>query len=84
MSSFNATVIGIALQLVGAIYLVFCSWQTSRRFAKYKNSQVTYDNFSLVVENLAHEIGSQFSQQVRGFFFVLLGSAFQLYALTAV
>ena len=84
MTSFNATVFGIILQLLGAIYLVYCSWTTSRKFSNYRNAQITYDGSSEVIDNLAHEIGSQFSQQIKGFTLVLLGSAFQLYDLILV
>ncbi len=42
------TVIGIILQVTGALFLVFQAFRTSRKLGKY-NAQVTYDNFSSII-----------------------------------
>jgi len=76
------TVIGIILQVLGALFLVFQSLRTSRKLGKY-NAQVTYDNFSSIIADLAREVGGQFRQQLVGFLFVLVGSALQLYGAVA-
>jgi hypothetical protein len=76
------TVIGIILQVLGALFLVFQSLLTSRKLGKY-NAQVTYDNFSSIIADLAREVGGQFRQQLVGFVFVLAGSALQLYGAVA-
>ncbi len=77
-----ATILGIILQVLGALFLVFQSLRTSRKLGKY-NAQVTYDNFSSIIADLAHEVGGQFRQQLVGFVFVLAGSALQLYGAVA-
>ena len=77
------TVIGTIFQVLGALFLVLQSFQTSRKLGKY-NAQVTYDNFSSIISDLAREVGGQFRQQLVGFMFVLLGSALQLYGAVAV
>lgn len=79
MSAISITIIGILLQLLGAAYLVFQSFRTARKLQKYKGP-VTWDSLAPSIETLAHEVGGQFSQQLVGFIFVFLGSAFQLYA----
>lgn len=76
------TVIGIILQVLGAAFLVFQALRTSRKLGKY-NAQVTYDNFSSIIADLAREVGGQFRQQFVGFLFVLVGSALQLYGAVA-
>ncbi|UWX03483.1 hypothetical protein H1235_10160 [Pseudoxanthomonas sp. NC8] len=76
------TVIGIILQVTGALFLVFQAFRTSRKLGKY-NAQVTYDNFSSIIADLARELGGQFQQQLLGFLFVLVGSALQLYGAVA-
>ena len=88
MTASCATAIGIVIQLIGAAYLVGQSFRTSRKLRKYKSTPVTYDslgttidNLGASVEQLAHEIGSQFKQQLVGFAFVALGSGLQLYAM---
>jgi hypothetical protein len=81
MTTTCATVVGIVLQLLGAGYLVWQAWCTSRKLAKF--SSITYDTLGATIDTLAHEIGSQFTQQLIGFVFVLLGSALQLYAALA-
>lgn len=72
-----ATVIGIALQVIGAAYLVYQSRATSRSLGGYKT---TYENFSSQIERLSKELADQYAQQLVGFCFVLVGSGFQLYA----
>ena len=76
------TIIGIVLQVLGALLLVLQSLKTSRNLGKYE-AQVTYDNFSSIIADLAREVGGQFRQQLLGFAFVLAGSALQLYAAIA-
>ncbi|MCS3807158.1 hypothetical protein [Xanthomonas sp. 4461] len=76
------TVIGIILQLGGAAFLVYQSLRTFRKLGKY-DAQVTYDNFSSIIADLAREVGGQFRQQLVGFLFVLAGSALQLYGAVA-
>lgn len=82
MTSNCATIIGIILQLLGAAYLVYQSFSTSKKLSKYR-TQVTYDTLGSTIDALAHEVGGQFTQQLVGFVFVLAGSAFQLYAVAA-
>ena len=82
MTTSCATLIGVILQLIGAGYLVYQSWRTSRKLAKYK-AHVTYDTLGSTIDTLAHELGSQFAQQLVGFLFVVAGSALQLYAAAA-
>jgi hypothetical protein len=81
-TSIYATIIGIVLQVFGAFFLVFQSLLTSCKLSKYK-AQVTYDNFSSIVADLAHELGGQFQQQLVGFGFVFFGSLLQLYGAVA-
>lgn len=73
-----ATIAGILLQLGGAAYLVYQSRFTAQRLAKYKTN-ITYDNFSSAIDDLAHEVHGQFSQQLKGFVAVAFGSLLQLY-----
>jgi uncharacterized membrane protein len=82
MSKDCATIIGIILQLLGAIYLVIQSYRTTKKLQKFKGP-VTYGSLSPSIEAMANELSGQFSQQLIGFFFVFLGSAFQLYAAVA-
>ena len=82
MTATCATIVGILLQLIGAGYLVFQAWRTSRKLAKYQ-TQVTFDTLGSTIDTLARELGSQFLQQLIGFLFVLVGSALQLYAAVA-
>ena len=77
-----ATVAGIILQLLGALFLVIQSLRTARKLGAY-NTQVTYDNFSSIIADLAREVGGQFRQQLIGFAFVLAGSALLLYGVVA-
>lgn len=79
MSSNCAVIIGIVLQLFGAAYIVFQSFRTTRNLKSFSTS-VTYGSLSPSVEALANELSGQFSQQLIGFVFLLVGSAFQLYA----
>jgi hypothetical protein len=58
-----STQIGIVVQVVGAAYLVFHAWRTARKLGKYK-ATVTYDNFAHLLDDLAHELSGQFSQQL--------------------
>ena len=69
---------GIVLQLIGAGYLVWQTRFTAIKLAKYK-SNITYDNFAVAIDDLAHEINGQFNQQTRGFLLVGLGSVLQFY-----
>lgn len=82
MTQTCATVIGIVLQLFGAAYLIWQAWRTTQKLGRF-GAQATYDNFSPMIETLAHEIGEQFTHQLIGFAFLLVGSAFQLYAAVA-
>ena len=72
------TIIGTTFQVLGALFLVFQSLQTSRKLRKYKTG-VTYENFSTIIADLATEMSGQFRQQLVGFIFMLGGSALQLY-----
>lgn len=74
-----ATVLGVSLQVLGAIYLVYQAKKTARTLAEYKGP-VTFDSFSPAIETLTKELSSQYSQQLIGFLFLFAGSAFQLYA----
>lgn len=82
MTPLCAAVIGILLQFIGAGFLVYQSWRTSQKLAKYQ-TQVTWDTLGATIDSLAHELGGQFLQQLIGFLFVLAGSALQLYAAVA-
>jgi CHASE3 domain sensor protein len=73
-----AALVGIILQLLGAGYLVWQARFTANKLAKYK-SNITYDNFSAAIDDLAHEINGQFKQQMRGFLLVGAGSILQFY-----
>lgn len=73
-----ATQIGIVTQLMGVGYLVYAAYGTSQKLAKYK-ANITYDNFSSAIADLAHEVSSQYSQQLKGFLAVAFGSLLQLY-----
>lgn len=83
MTNNCAIIIGIFLQLVGASYIVFQSFRTTRNLQKY-SEPVTYGTLSPSIEALAKELSGQFYQQLVGFVFLLLGSAFQLYAVLFV
>ncbi len=74
-----ATLIGIVFQVGGAAYLVWQARATSSKLAQYKASGITWNNFALVIEDLAHEIHDQFKLQLRGFVALAFGSALQLY-----
>lgn len=76
--SLLATLTGIVFQLFGAGYLVWQSKLTSNKLGKYK-SNITYDNFSKAIDDLAHELHSQFKQQIIGFSLVALGALLQFY-----
>ena len=81
MSNNCAIIIGIALQLIGAAYIVVQSFRTTRKLQNYSTSgTTTYGNVAEAIEALAKELSSQFFQQLVGFVFLLAGSAFQLYA----
>jgi hypothetical protein len=82
MSNNCATIIGIILQVLGAAYLVFQSFRSAKKLKKYKDP-TTYGSLSPSIETMASELSGQFSQQLIGFIFVLLGSGFQLYAVVA-
>ena len=73
-----ATLVGIVFQVVGAGYLVWQARCTSSKLAKYK-ANITYGNFAAAIDDLAHEIHGQFTQQMRGFLLVAVGSALQFY-----
>ena len=74
-----ATVAGIVLQVLGAGYLVWCAWRTSRNLAKYPK-EVTYNAIGPTIDALTRELRTQFFQQMIGFLFVLGGACLQLYA----
>ena len=74
-----ATVVGVVLQVVGAGFLVWCAWRTSRNLGKYPNA-VTYNALGPTIDALTRELRTQFSQQMIGFVFVLVGAGLQLYA----
>lgn len=76
--SLLATLTGIGFQLLGAGYLVLQAKLTSSKLAKYK-SNITYDNFSAAIDDLAHELHGQFKQQIIGFSLVALGALLQFY-----
>jgi hypothetical protein len=73
-----ASLLGIIFQLLGAGYLVWQSRFTSNKLAKYK-SNITYDNFSAAIDDLAHEVSGQFKQQMRGFILIVAGSVLLFY-----
>jgi hypothetical protein len=79
MSINFATCIGIFLQLIGAAYIVYQSFRTTNKLQKY-STPVTYGTLSPTIETLAKELAGQFSQQLVGFLFLLMGSCFQFYA----
>ena len=73
-----STLAGIALQLLGAGYLVWQARFTAIKLAKYK-SNITYGDFAVAIDDLVHELSGQFNQQMRGFLLVGLGSVLQFY-----
>ena len=73
-----ATLFGIILQLLGAGYLVWQARFSANKLTKYK-SNITYDNFSSAIDDIAHEISGQFRLQIRGFILVVAGSILQFY-----
>ena len=77
-----ANIGGIACQVLGAGYLVYQSYFTSRSLLKYKPA-ITYDNLGPAIEQLAHEVQAQFKHQALGFLLVVIGAALQVYAATA-
>lgn len=79
MTSNCITIIGIFLQLLGAVYLVVQSFLTRKKLQKYREP-LTYGTIAPSIEITIQELSGQFSQQLVGFIFVLFGSAFQLYA----
>lgn len=80
MSSNTLTAIGIALQVAGAAYLL---WQSSRTTKALKSfTDVNYNNFAHLLNQLKNELQGQFKHQVAGFFLLLVGSTLQLMALT--
>ena len=83
MTSNCATIIGVILQLIGASYIVFHSFRTTKNLQKY-SAPVKYGTISPSIETLIKELCGQFSQQLVGFVFLLLGSGFQLYAVLFV
>jgi threonine/homoserine/homoserine lactone efflux protein len=74
-----ATVVGIVLQVLGAGFLVWCAWRTSRNLGKFPK-EVTYNALGPTIDALTRELRTQFSQQMVGFVFVLAGAGLQLYA----
>lgn len=78
-TSICVMVAGIVLQVFGALLLVIQSFYTSRKLGKY-GAHVAYDNFSVIIADLAHEMANQFRQQLVGFAFLLVGAALQLYS----
>ena len=82
MSSTAANVLGIVLQFLGAGYLVWCSWRTSRTLGRYPRA-VTYNALGPTIDALTRELRGQFFQQMIGFVFVGGGAALQLYAFIA-
>ena len=78
-----ATIIGIIFQLIGAAYIVFQSFRTTRNLRKY-SAPPTYASLAPSIEVLAKELSGQFSQQLIGFVFLFIGSGFQLYAVLSV
>lgn len=73
------TALGIALQLLGAGYLLWQSAKTTKTLKPY--TDVNYDNFSSLINQLKNELRSQFKHQGVGFLFLVVGSIFQLLAL---
>lgn len=77
-----ATLVGIIVQVSGAGYLVWKTHATSNKLARYK-ANITYDNFSSAIEDLAHEIHGQFRPQAIGFLLIAVGSSLQFYGALA-
>ena len=79
MTAQTATVVGIVLQLMGALYLVWQAHLTSKKLVNFR-VDLTYKKFNDTLEGLAHEIGGQFNQQLIGFVALAAGSGLQIYA----
>lgn len=79
MTAQTATVVGIVLQVMGALYLVWQAHVTSKRLVNFR-ADLTYEKFSDTLEGLAQEVGGQFKQQLIGFLALAAGSGFQIYA----
>jgi Na+/melibiose symporter-like transporter len=67
--------LGILIELVGAGFLVWCSFDTKRRLESQK---VTYDGAFVALEEILKVSVEQFRQHVRGFLLLALGLVMQL------
>ena len=67
--------IGIIVEIAGAGYLVFCAWQSRRVVAGMKTD---LDSIEHSVEALLREVRDNFSNQLLGFIFLVLGLLMQL------
>ena len=70
----------LILQLLGAAWLVYCSFATEKKL-RLHGAVATYDNIGNLVSDLAVELAGQFRQQLRGFAFLVAGSALQVWVL---
>lgn len=66
--------LGIVIEILGAGYLVFCSWQSKRVVA---GMQTDLDSIEHSVEALLDEVRGNFSSQRIGFVLLVLGLAMQ-------
>lgn len=67
--------IGIATEILGAGFLVWCSYRTKSTMEKQK---VTYDGIAPAIEELIKASALQFKDQVRGFVLISAGLIMQL------
>ncbi len=65
---------GIATELLGAGYIVWCSYRTKTIMQKQK---VTYDGFSAAIEELLKASILQFRDQTWGFVLIAIGLGMQ-------
>jgi hypothetical protein len=65
---------GIAIELVGAAFIVWCSYRTKRTM---ENQTVTYDGFALALQELLTASVRQFRDQVWGFLMIATGLMMQ-------
>lgn len=72
--------IGIILQVIGAAWVVWASYSTRTKFARFSDD-VNYQELGSLLNLLRIELRDQFTSQAWGFAFLLAGALCQLIAL---
>ncbi len=60
--------IGIVIEIIGAVYLLFCSWRSKQSVSTLKTD---IDNIEVSVSSLLREVSEDFNNQRIGFAFFL-------------